>query len=258
MSNKNWWLKFEYRLWQSDAALSQCSLAARGFWLELICSMHSQDTDTVSGTFEQIARSVRCDSSEVAKYSLELKNANVADVTLGNGNVTLTSRKIKRELSSREQTRLRVQRHRSNENVTAHSKSKSKSKSKKEEERGVSASTPRTKQTQEEWVTELATDPVYSHVNIPHELGKAQKWIDAHIGRRLTKQFFLKWINRIDPPLNGFHSNGNSAPKLLVGCDVCLNHPDHSIIANKGGGYILDRVSRQMKKCQCHPEYGSA
>lgn len=132
---KNWYIKFEYRVWQSDPHLSQCSLAARGFWLEILCAMHAQGVYEVSGTFEQIARLTRCDSSEVAKYALELKNTGTADVTLGNadvtlsnGNVTLISRRLQRELSSREKTRLRVQRHRSNSDVTLHSNSNSNSK----------------------------------------------------------------------------------------------------------------------------------
>lgn len=125
---KNWWMKFEYRVWQSDPQLSQCSLAARGFWLEILCSMVAQGVYQVTGSFEQIGRMARCDSSEVAKYAMELKNTKAADVTLGNGSVTLLSRRLKRELSTKENNKLRVQKHRGNADVTVHSKSNSKSK----------------------------------------------------------------------------------------------------------------------------------
>jgi hypothetical protein len=130
---KNWWFKFEYRLWKSDPNLAQCSLAARGLWLEILCHMYDQDVFTITCSFEQLGRMCRCDSSEIAKYAVELKAANVADVTLGNGNVTLLSRRLKRHASDKEQTRLRVQRHRGNASVTQQSKSKSKEKEIREE-----------------------------------------------------------------------------------------------------------------------------
>jgi hypothetical protein len=34
------WFKFFGRDWQSDESLGLCSMAARGFWMELICLMH--------------------------------------------------------------------------------------------------------------------------------------------------------------------------------------------------------------------------
>lgn len=139
---KNWWFKFDFRVWRNDSELQQCSLEARGFWLEMLCVMYEQETFQVSGSVQQIARLARCDSSDVSRISLELKNANVCDVTLGNGNVTLLSRRMKREVSIRESNRLRVMKHRCNGDVTAQSNKKevkSKKKEEKKEENGANA-----------------------------------------------------------------------------------------------------------------------
>ena len=130
---KNWWFKFEYRVWQSDPSLSQCSLGARGFWLEILCAMYAQEVHTIAGSLERIARMTRCESAEVAKFSLELKEAKVCDVTICHGDVTLTSRRLKKELSTKENNRLRKQKERCRNDVTIQSKSKSKSNKKEEE-----------------------------------------------------------------------------------------------------------------------------
>ena len=139
---KNWWFKFEYRVWQSDPALSQCSLAARGFWLEILSAMYAQNVDTVTGSFEQIARMTRCESAEVAKCSLELKQANVCDVTLCHGNVTLVSRRLKRALSAKESNTLRKRKERGHANVTQQSKSNKKEVTEREEKNVRAASPP--------------------------------------------------------------------------------------------------------------------
>src|SRR5437870_4537264 len=37
------WLKFYPADWRADPALRMCSIAARGFWLEMLCVMHEAD-----------------------------------------------------------------------------------------------------------------------------------------------------------------------------------------------------------------------
>jgi hypothetical protein len=137
---KNWWFKFDFRVWRTDSALRRCSVETRGFWLEVLCIMHETDEPVLTGSFEELARLIGCESSDVVRCVNELKRTGTADVTLGNGFVTLMSRRLKRELSDREQTRLRVQRHRGNAVVTEVKRdrviSKSKSKKKEEEEEG--------------------------------------------------------------------------------------------------------------------------
>jgi hypothetical protein len=141
---KNWWFKFDFRVWRTDSKLRRCSLETRAFWLEVLCIMHETDTFCLTGSYKEIARLVGCETEEVARCCIELQRTETADVTLGNGDVTLVSRRLKRDLSDREQTRLRVQRHRGNADVTAQSKSNKKEVKNKEEEKSKKTASPST------------------------------------------------------------------------------------------------------------------
>lgn len=69
--------------WRKDPALSICSLAARGLWIELMCIMHEADeygTLTVNGkgmTLQQIARMVGESPATLKKLLDELEDAGV-------------------------------------------------------------------------------------------------------------------------------------------------------------------------------------
>lgn len=69
--------------WRKDPALSICSLAARGLWIELMCIMHEADeygTLTVNGkgmTLQQIARMVGESPAALKKLLDELEDAGV-------------------------------------------------------------------------------------------------------------------------------------------------------------------------------------
>lgn len=141
---KNWWFKFDFRVWRTDTALRRCSLETRAFWLECLCVMHETEEYEVSGTYDELARLIGCDADAIGRCAVELQRTKTADVTLGNGFVTLLSRRMKRELSDRKQTRLRVQRHRGNAGVTQVKRDRviSKSKSNKKEEEEEVVKTP--------------------------------------------------------------------------------------------------------------------
>jgi hypothetical protein len=47
----------------------------------------------------------------------------------------------------------------------------------------------------------LKTNIAYNHINIEIELGKMDAWLSLHPGRQKTKQFVLKWLNKIEKPL---------------------------------------------------------
>ena len=115
---KNWYMKFEFRIWRTDTALRRCSLETRAFWLECLCIMHEMDEYEVSGTYDELSRLIGCDADAVGRCAIELQRTKTADVTLGNGIVTLLSRRMKRELKGKKQNALRVQKHRSNADVT--------------------------------------------------------------------------------------------------------------------------------------------
>lgn len=109
---KNWWFKFEYRVWQSDPDLSGCSLAARGLWLEILCYLYAQDEYKLTSSYERLGRMARCDGSEAAKLVVELKQNNVCDVTLGHGEVTVMSRRLCKLLKARKQATCRKRKER--------------------------------------------------------------------------------------------------------------------------------------------------
>jgi hypothetical protein len=117
MAKGDWWFKFDFRVWRTDSALRRCSLETRAFWLEVICVMHETGDHKVTGSYEELGWLIGCSEAIVAKCCVELARANAADVTLGNGCVTLMSRRLKRELSTKERNRLRVAKSRCNADV---------------------------------------------------------------------------------------------------------------------------------------------
>lgn len=215
---KNWWFKFDFRLWRTDSDLRRCSLETKGFWLEVLCIMHETGDYKVEGTLEDLARLVGCHTSDITRCAIELQRTKTADVTLGNGTVTLVSRRLKRELKEREQTRLRVQRHRGNAPVTVQSNKKEIKSKKEEEKRPTQASaTPRGTRLPEPfhlttdmraWAAEKrpCVDPVL-------ETEKFVNYWRAKSGRDATKlDWRATWNNWI---LNAKESNGT--PKFNNG-----------------------------------------
>lgn len=85
MSNGNGhsWSKFFWRDWSADKALHPCSLAARGFWIEMLCIMHEGSPIghlTLNGkpaTLRQMAANAYCTEKEAKRYLDELEEAGV-------------------------------------------------------------------------------------------------------------------------------------------------------------------------------------
>jgi hypothetical protein len=85
MSNGNGhhWSKFAWRDWSGDKALHSCTIAARGFWVEVLCIMHEGDPVghlTMNGrpaTLRQIASSANVTEKEALKLLAELEEAGV-------------------------------------------------------------------------------------------------------------------------------------------------------------------------------------
>lgn len=109
----------------------------------------------------------------------------------------------------------------------------------------------------EEWIENLRKDPTYSHVDIDTEIGKMKQWLSLpkNQKRKLTPQFLLNWINKIEKPLGGSYvatTAGNiSIPKtfreiddererkarrqfLLLGEKQDDQDPDHPSILDLG------------------------
>jgi hypothetical protein len=85
MSNGNGhrWSKFWWRDHQGDAALRACSLAARGYWMELLCIAHEAEQvgyvllNGKQPTERQIAIIAGCSEREARKLEAELEDAGV-------------------------------------------------------------------------------------------------------------------------------------------------------------------------------------
>jgi hypothetical protein len=57
-----------------------------------------------------------------------------------------------------------------------------------------------------DWLEELASNPAYSSINIPVELGKMQAWCATN-GRQASRRRFINWLNRAEKPIA---SNGTA------------------------------------------------
>lgn len=98
MATKEFWCKWEYRLWLGDRALGMCAPSTRGVWTDAISSMMEGATDRLSGTPEQLARLCRCSVNDFMAAADDLSANNAAEVHKHNGSITIISKKRRREL----------------------------------------------------------------------------------------------------------------------------------------------------------------
>lgn len=114
MSAKHFYMQFNVGDWLKDPAVSSCSAAARGVWVDLLCAMHEAGRSGILSKPKAIlARLGRCTAAELDHALTELQATGAADVTIRNGNVTITNRRMKREFETREAARLRKRKSRS-------------------------------------------------------------------------------------------------------------------------------------------------
>lgn len=117
--DKHYYMQFHVGDWLKDPAVSSCSPATRGIWLDLLCAMHESDrSGRLSHKPEILARFARCSVEELLAALRELREAKVADVTFSNANVTgivtpnvtVTNRRMRREYELRTASRVRQKR----------------------------------------------------------------------------------------------------------------------------------------------------
>lgn len=70
------------------------------------------------------------------------------------------------------------------------------------EGKGVQGKTPRTKLTDDEWLSTVRTDPAYEGIDVMKEHGKMIFWC-ANKHKQPTRGRFLAWLNRIEKPMSG-------------------------------------------------------
>jgi hypothetical protein len=170
----------------------------------------------------------------------EIEEMKVGDVIRnGNGDVSVTCRRMMNESITREQTRLRVQNHRNKHGNKAGNESgnadvtpnKSEVISHKSEEEGSGVVTrppailfddlldepekpkKQPKQTDAEWLAELATSPAYLGIDVRREYSKMQTW--CSVNRKMpTRRRFVAWLNRIEKPMDA--AKGNRAHESII------------------------------------------
>ncbi len=92
------------------------SCAAKGGWMDVLCMLHGSSTrGTMTLPIVGWARIMGASVDQAEAIIAELEGMHVPDITrYGNGDLTITCRRMLRESITREQTRLRVERHRRN------------------------------------------------------------------------------------------------------------------------------------------------
>lgn len=109
MADKEPYLDLYTGDWMKDQAVSRCSPATRGIWMDLLCAMHDDSrSGLLSGTADQLARLGRCSAAELALALTDLQITRTADVTERNGLITVINRRMYRKAQEREKSRLRT------------------------------------------------------------------------------------------------------------------------------------------------------
>ena len=107
--------QFYVKDWLADVELQAASASTRGVWINALCLMwESRTRGTISGHTPVMPRRLNCTVEEFDLFLAEAATLKFADVTICNGEVTVTNRRMRNEEKVREDTRLRVQRHRCN------------------------------------------------------------------------------------------------------------------------------------------------
>jgi hypothetical protein len=133
--------------WLKDPALSLCTPATRGIWMDLICAMHENGRlGQLRGTVEQLARVARCSTAELAQALTDLQSTCAADVADRNGVFTVVNRRMSRQSRKRQTDATRQFRKRHSEShadVTPRHQPPSRGRSQKSEDRIISPPSPK-------------------------------------------------------------------------------------------------------------------
>ncbi len=99
--------------WLKDPALSMCSPATRGIWMDLLCAIHERnDGGSITGSRESLQRLCRCTPAEMNKAINELQATGAANIEIRNEFVTIVSRRMKRDQAAKKSANERVREHR--------------------------------------------------------------------------------------------------------------------------------------------------
>ena len=128
---KQYYEKWEYRLWLSDISVTACSESTRGIWVDWLSAMMESQTYFLTGTIDDLARIGRTTPEKAALAIQDLVTNNTATVLVdeknvthfvthfvtaslrtNNARVTLINRKREKVYKSKQNNKLRQQRYR--------------------------------------------------------------------------------------------------------------------------------------------------
>ncbi len=209
------WVKFSPADYLIDTA--PLSPSARGLWMDILCLMWRAESGTLSyplASWGQILRTVTSDLTvtltELLHFQvcdIETENGNALVTLTGNAVVTIINRRLQREYSTKESTRLRVQRHRVTRAVTppvtAPVTPLDTGESRVDKTREVKRNGNAVQNvTDTDWLHSLRTNPAYLGLNVDIELAKCQAWLSAKYPRKtLSRTRFVNWLNRAEQPM---------------------------------------------------------
>jgi hypothetical protein len=202
------------------------SLAARGAWVDIICVLHKSSTrGTLTLPARGWARIMGATEADFQSALSEIEEMKVGDVIRnGNGDVSVTCRRMMNESITREQTRLRVQNHRnkhgnkacndtSNAGVTPKKSEVISQKSEAEKQTASVSVTDASVTSDEDWLKQLEILPAYNLMDVRREYSKMRTW--CSVNRKMpTRRRFVAWLNRIEKPMDA--AKGNRAHESII------------------------------------------
>jgi len=202
------------------------SLAARGAWVDIICVLHKSSTrGTLTLPARGWARIMGATEADFQSALSEIEEMKVGDVIRnGNGDVSVTCRRMMNESITREQTRLRVQNHRKkhgnkagnesgNADVTDNKSEVISHKSEAEKQAASVSVADVSATSDEDWLKQLGINPAYSLIDVRREYSKMQTW--CSVNRKMpTRRRFVAWLNRIEKPMDA--AKGNRAHESII------------------------------------------
>jgi hypothetical protein len=202
------------------------SLAARGAWVDIICVLHASSTrGTSTLPARGWARIMGATEADFQSALSEIEEMKVGDVIRnGNGDVSVTCRRMMNESITREQTRLRVQNHRKkhgnkagnesgNADVTGNKSEVISQKSEDEKQTASVSVTDASVTSDEDWLKQLEILPAYNLMDVRREYSKMQTW--CSVNRKMpTRRRFVAWLNRIEKPMDA--AKGSRAHESII------------------------------------------
>jgi hypothetical protein len=190
--------------WRRDTQVQMASFSTRGIWIEmLLCMWGAPERGKLEGSVGQISRLLGCTEREFTDAMKELKDTGIADVSVtcnanvtnGNGCVTIINRRMFREEKIRIATKYRVQKFRAtqkNEFVTP------------PVTQPTSSSSSCTKVHYTEGTLNVPVDLIskwaesYPALDIKNEISKMESWILANPKNSKSnwQRFMVNWLSR--------------------------------------------------------------